>query len=198
VLEAYERLIHDAMTGSDLVHTAEGIERLWRCHSSDRESSPGPLLPAGVVGPEEMNQLIAPQAGGCRSSEAGALRPMTGPEPSLARPGRAGRADRAGHPGAAGRANDHRAALLGTAGRRSRSLPIFPSGLRRLTCTPISPCWSPPPPSPCCDRPQRRRVHPGGQGGRPRIGGRQALTVSLTSSAANLLPFLVRRWSAAA
>ena len=52
-LEAYERLIHDAMLGDGTLFTsAEGIERLWAVSADVLEHpSPAPSLPAGVVGP---------------------------------------------------------------------------------------------------------------------------------------------------
>jgi glucose-6-phosphate 1-dehydrogenase len=62
VLEAYERLIHDAMMGDHtLFTTADGIERLWEV-SRPLLKDPPPLIPypAGSWGPEEQNRLIAP------------------------------------------------------------------------------------------------------------------------------------------
>jgi len=64
VLEAYERLIHDAMSGDHtLFTTAEGIERLWEVSTPLLESPP-PVrpYPAGSWGPNAMHQLIAPHA----------------------------------------------------------------------------------------------------------------------------------------
>ena len=64
VLEAYERLIHDAMSGDHtLFTTAEGIERLWELSSGLLESPP-PVRPyaAGSWGPNAIHQLIAPYA----------------------------------------------------------------------------------------------------------------------------------------
>lgn len=62
-LEAYERLIHDAMIGDrTLFTTAEGIERLWEV-SEDVLESPSPTLPyePGSWGPEpQIDELIAP------------------------------------------------------------------------------------------------------------------------------------------
>ena len=54
VLEAYERLILDAMRGDHtLFTTAEGIESLWeRSHAAARRPAAGAALPAGHVGPE--------------------------------------------------------------------------------------------------------------------------------------------------
>ena len=54
VLEAYERLIHDAMSGDHtLFTTAEGIERLWEVSTPLLESPP-PVRPyaPGSWGPE--------------------------------------------------------------------------------------------------------------------------------------------------
>jgi glucose-6-phosphate 1-dehydrogenase len=62
VLEAYERLIHDAMSGDHtLFTTAEGIERLWEVATPLLENPP-PVqpYPQGSWGPEAMNDLIAP------------------------------------------------------------------------------------------------------------------------------------------
>jgi glucose-6-phosphate 1-dehydrogenase len=63
VLEAYERLIHDAMTGDrTLFTTAEGVERLWEI--SDpllRNPSPLRLYVPGSWGPPEIGALIAPR-----------------------------------------------------------------------------------------------------------------------------------------
>jgi glucose-6-phosphate 1-dehydrogenase len=64
VLEAYERLIHDAMSGDHtLFTTAEGIERLWEI-SAPLLSDPPPVRPyaAGSWGPNAIHQLIAPHA----------------------------------------------------------------------------------------------------------------------------------------
>ncbi len=64
VLEAYERLIHDAMTGDHtLFTTAEGIERLWEISSPLLESPP-PVrsYPPGSWGPNAIHQLVAPHA----------------------------------------------------------------------------------------------------------------------------------------
>ncbi len=53
VLEAYERLIHDAMVGDHtLFNTAEGIERLWEVSTPLLEQpTPGAALPQGQLGP---------------------------------------------------------------------------------------------------------------------------------------------------
>ncbi|MFN0029978.1 MAG: glucose-6-phosphate dehydrogenase [Acidimicrobiales bacterium] len=64
VLEAYERLIHDAMCGDHtLFTTAEGIERLWEL-SSPLLNNPPPVRPyaPGSWGPNAIHQLIAPHA----------------------------------------------------------------------------------------------------------------------------------------
>jgi glucose-6-phosphate 1-dehydrogenase len=64
VLEAYERLIHDAMSGDHtLFNTAEGIERLWEVSTSLLEAPP-PVRPyaTGSWGPNAIHQLIAPHA----------------------------------------------------------------------------------------------------------------------------------------
>ena len=62
VLEAYERLIHDAMMGDHtLFTTAEGIERLWEVSTPLLENPP-PVhqYPQGSWGPDAMNGLIYP------------------------------------------------------------------------------------------------------------------------------------------
>jgi glucose-6-phosphate 1-dehydrogenase len=63
VLEAYERLIHDAMVGDHtLFNTAEGIERLWEVSTPLLENPP-PVQPyvKGSWGPPAINDLIAPR-----------------------------------------------------------------------------------------------------------------------------------------
>jgi len=64
VLEAYERLILDAMRGDrTLFTTAEGIERLWQVSTHLLEAPPPVrLYPAGSWGPKSIHQLIAPHA----------------------------------------------------------------------------------------------------------------------------------------
>jgi glucose-6-phosphate 1-dehydrogenase len=64
VLEAYERLIHDAMSGDHtLFTTAEGIERLWELSMPLLESPPPVRAYApGSWGPNAIHQLIAPHA----------------------------------------------------------------------------------------------------------------------------------------
>jgi len=64
VLEAYERLIHDAMSGDrTLFNTAEGIERLWEV-STELLAVPPPVrsYAPGSWGPNSIHQLIAPHA----------------------------------------------------------------------------------------------------------------------------------------
>ena len=64
VLEAYERLILDAMRGDHtLFTTAEGIERLWEVSTPLLEMPP-PVRPyaPGSWGPNAIHQLIAPHA----------------------------------------------------------------------------------------------------------------------------------------
>jgi glucose-6-phosphate 1-dehydrogenase len=63
-LEAYERLIHDAMVGDHtLFTTADGIERLWDI-SAPLLEKPSPLhaYAPGTWGPEAMQALIAPHS----------------------------------------------------------------------------------------------------------------------------------------
>jgi glucose-6-phosphate 1-dehydrogenase len=64
VLEAYERLILDAMRGDrTLFTTAEGIERLWQVSTPLLESPPPVrLYQQGSWGPKSIHQLIAPHA----------------------------------------------------------------------------------------------------------------------------------------
>jgi glucose-6-phosphate 1-dehydrogenase len=64
VLEAYERLILDAMRGDrTLFTTAEGIERLWQVSTQLLEAPPPVrLYEAGSWGPKSIHQLIAPHA----------------------------------------------------------------------------------------------------------------------------------------
>jgi glucose-6-phosphate 1-dehydrogenase len=64
VLEAYERLILDAMRGDrTLFNTAEGIERLWEVSAPLQEAPPPVRLYApGSWGPNAVHQLIAPRA----------------------------------------------------------------------------------------------------------------------------------------
>jgi glucose-6-phosphate 1-dehydrogenase len=64
VLEAYERLIHDAMSGDHTLFTsAEGIERLWELSAPLLEAPPPVRAYApGSWGPNAIHQLIAPHA----------------------------------------------------------------------------------------------------------------------------------------
>jgi glucose-6-phosphate 1-dehydrogenase len=64
VLEAYERLILDAMRGDrTLFTTAEGIERLWEVSTPLLDAPPPVRLYApGSWGPNAIHQLIAPRA----------------------------------------------------------------------------------------------------------------------------------------
>ena len=64
VLEAYERLILDAMRGDHtLFTTAEGIESLWE-RSMQLLEDPPPVksYPVGTWGPNAIHQLVAPNA----------------------------------------------------------------------------------------------------------------------------------------
>ncbi|HWD54970.1 MAG TPA: glucose-6-phosphate dehydrogenase [Acidimicrobiales bacterium] len=63
VLEAYERLIHDAMVGDHtLFNTAEGIERLWEVSTPLLENPPPVEQYAkGSWGPPAINDLVAPR-----------------------------------------------------------------------------------------------------------------------------------------
>jgi glucose-6-phosphate 1-dehydrogenase len=62
-LEAYQRLIHDAMIGDRTLFTrADGIERLWKVAAPLLESPP-PVAPyaPGSWGPDAVHDLIAPR-----------------------------------------------------------------------------------------------------------------------------------------
>ena len=63
VLEAYERLVHDAMVGDHtLFNTAEGIERLWEVSTPLLEDPPpAQPYPKGSWGPAATGDLIAPR-----------------------------------------------------------------------------------------------------------------------------------------
>jgi len=64
LLEAYERLIYDAMSGDHTLFTsAEGIEKLWD-RSKPLLENPPPVraYPPGSWGPNAIHQLIAPDA----------------------------------------------------------------------------------------------------------------------------------------
>ncbi len=60
-LEAYERLIHDAMLGDHTLFTrADGIERLWEVSAPLLEQPPKPLSYArGSWGPDGIDQLLS-------------------------------------------------------------------------------------------------------------------------------------------
>jgi glucose-6-phosphate 1-dehydrogenase len=62
VLEAYERLIHDAMSGDHTLFTAaEDIERLWELSASLLENPPeADFYHPGTWGPPGIHPLIAP------------------------------------------------------------------------------------------------------------------------------------------
>jgi glucose-6-phosphate 1-dehydrogenase len=62
-LEAYERLIRDAMYGDRMLFTgAAGIERLWTVSAPLHENPPEVLpYPTGSWGPEAIHELIAPR-----------------------------------------------------------------------------------------------------------------------------------------
>jgi glucose-6-phosphate 1-dehydrogenase len=64
VLEAYERLILDAMRGDHtLFTTAEGIERLWEVSKPLLEAPPPVrMYPPASWGPKAIHQLVAPHA----------------------------------------------------------------------------------------------------------------------------------------
>jgi glucose-6-phosphate 1-dehydrogenase len=64
VLEAYERLILDAMRGDHtLFTTAEGIESLWeRSETLLKDPPPVKSYPKGTWGPNAIHQLVAPNA----------------------------------------------------------------------------------------------------------------------------------------
>ncbi|MHB1533452.1 MAG: glucose-6-phosphate dehydrogenase [Acidimicrobiales bacterium] len=64
VLEAYERLIHDAMVGDRTLFTsAEGIERLWEISAPLLEHPSQVLLyRQGSWGPEQIQELIRPRS----------------------------------------------------------------------------------------------------------------------------------------
>ena len=62
-LEAYERLIHDAMIGDRTLFTrADGIERLWEVATPLVENPPPVERYApGSWGPDSIHDLVAPQ-----------------------------------------------------------------------------------------------------------------------------------------
>ena len=81
VLEAYERLIHDAMVGDHtLFNTAEGIERLWEV-STPLLDHPPPVqpYPKGSWGPPPFTTSLRRAPGVCPSSAAGGGTPPVDP-----------------------------------------------------------------------------------------------------------------------
>jgi glucose-6-phosphate 1-dehydrogenase len=63
LLEAYERLIYDALIGDKtLFARSDGIERLWEVVQPVLDEAP-PVIPyaAGSWGPSEADELIAPR-----------------------------------------------------------------------------------------------------------------------------------------
>jgi glucose-6-phosphate 1-dehydrogenase len=63
LVEAYERLLHDALIGDRTLFTRpDGIERTWDL-VEDVLDAPSPVVPyaRGSWGPEEMHPLIAPR-----------------------------------------------------------------------------------------------------------------------------------------
>ena len=75
VLEAYERLILDAMRGDHtLFTTAEGIERLWEVSTPLLEAPPPVRLYPPVRGGQNRSiSWLPPMPGGCPSSAPGAI-----------------------------------------------------------------------------------------------------------------------------
>lgn len=63
LLEAYERLIHDALIGDKTLFTrADGIERLWQVVERVLQSPPPTLTyEQGSWGPAAADELIAPR-----------------------------------------------------------------------------------------------------------------------------------------
>lgn len=63
ILEAYERLILEAVKGNrTLFTTAEGVERLWEISEPLLEHMPPVRSYPQFVGPNQIHQLIAPFA----------------------------------------------------------------------------------------------------------------------------------------
>ena len=87
VLEAYERLILDAMRGDrTLFTTADGIERLWEVSQPLLEAPPPVrLYEPGSWGPKSIHQLVAPHAWrlpferAWRGGETGGVEPVRRP-----------------------------------------------------------------------------------------------------------------------
>src|SRR5262249_55211239 len=87
VLEAYERLIYDAMSGDHtLFTTSEGIERLWELSTPLLENRP-PVrsYPVGSWGPTAIHPLSAPPAPGAPPVRGARADPWPGRPPP--RPG---------------------------------------------------------------------------------------------------------------
>jgi glucose-6-phosphate 1-dehydrogenase len=63
MIEAYERLIHDALLGDRTLFTrADGIERTWELVQPVLDDPPTPQkYPQGSWGPESVNELVAPR-----------------------------------------------------------------------------------------------------------------------------------------
>jgi glucose-6-phosphate 1-dehydrogenase len=63
LIEAYERLIHDAMSGDKTLFTrADGIERLWEVVAPVLEDPPPvETYSQGSWGPDPVDELIAPR-----------------------------------------------------------------------------------------------------------------------------------------
>jgi glucose-6-phosphate 1-dehydrogenase len=63
LIEAYERLIHDAMIGDKTLFTrADGIERLWEVVAPVLDGAPPvETYPQGSWGPDRVDELIAPR-----------------------------------------------------------------------------------------------------------------------------------------
>ncbi len=91
VLEAYERLILDAMRGDHtLFTTAEGIERLWQVSTPLLEAPPPVrLYPPGPGGRNRSTNWWRPTPGGCRSSAPGGRPPPPAAERGRLNGGRA-------------------------------------------------------------------------------------------------------------
>ena len=99
VLEAYERLILDAVKGDHtLFTTAEGVERLWEISEPLVDDLP-PVRPYadGPGVPTRSTNSSLRAAGGCRSSGSGATRGSRPSEPDASDCALAQRAPRTRH-----------------------------------------------------------------------------------------------------
>ncbi len=87
VLEAYERLILDAMRGDHtLFTTAEGIERLWEVSVPLLEAPPPVRLYPGIPGARNRSTSSSRRTpGGCRSSAPGAIPTRRAVDPTSTR-----------------------------------------------------------------------------------------------------------------